>query len=453
MAKLQIPSKEFIDGMHKWQKGFFNEFDEKKFRFWMMKWHRRSRKTTLAINLLIRESLTHPNSMYLYCAPTYKQAKSIVWLDPHMLFYWLPDEKLGLWKKNESELYIKFKNNSMIQIKGSDDPGSIRGIDCRGAVLDEWSLHKNVIWTEILRPIMIQNKNRWTVFIYTPKQNNFTIDMENYAKMEESIDWKYNKLTASESKILPIEELEKAKKEMLPSEYNQELECDDLAAEERILITPRMIEDLKQYTPKFNTTRRIISIDPSLGGDECVIYYIVNGEKIDEEILHERNTMIIVGYIDIISERNDKCKNVIIDNIGIGQGIADRLREKDYNVFEFCSSSKSNDKRFRNLRAEGWFSLMQKIQKHEIPIIEDKELIKQLTSIHFEVVDSSGMMMIETKKNIKKNLGYSCDRADAFIYAMYGLDFVEEEGLDRRTPIFNFFRKKKKHVLGSHMSA
>lgn len=449
---IQVPNAKFIAGVHHWQKEVITKFDNNEFRFAILKWHRRARKTSLAVNLLIREAMAHPNHVYLYIAPTYKQAKSIIWRDPHMLFYWLPPYELGHWEKNEGEMFIKFKNGSQLVLKGADDPDSIRGISCDGVVFDEWSLQKYMIWSEIIRPIMMENKNRWSMFLYTPKPNIFTIDMETKAINKENTDWFYSKLPVSISKLLDADELAKARLDMLPAEYEQEMECSDLAAGERVMITPLMIDDLNNYCPVYHTERRIVACDPSAGGDECPIFYIVNGEIIDHEILHERNAMIVSGHIQNMCAKHS-CNNIILDVIG-NSIYDDLILKEQYYVQGFNSSASSYDKeRFKNVRSEAWFHSMEQIQNHRIVAIEDRELIKQLTCVPYKIVDNNGKLQMESKKEIKKRLHYSPDRADCFIYGLYGLQFVEEEGIDVRMQDTKRNRNRARRRRGSAMAS
>ena len=52
---------------------------------------------------------------------------------------------------NETELYCEFFNDSILQIRGADDPDSLRGGDYFGVVLDEFAMMKVSVWEEILR--------------------------------------------------------------------------------------------------------------------------------------------------------------------------------------------------------------------------------------------------------------------------------------------------------------
>jgi hypothetical protein len=97
-----IPTKEFCKTIHTGQKKVLRAFDRKEARFFILNWARRHRKTTTAINILSKEAVKNPNSVYLYVGPTYKQAKNIIWRDPNMLSKWKAKEYIE--KKVEQEL-------------------------------------------------------------------------------------------------------------------------------------------------------------------------------------------------------------------------------------------------------------------------------------------------------------------------------------------------------------
>lgn len=198
-----------------------------------------------------------------------------------------------------------------------------------------------------------------------------------------------------------------------------------VAEEKNVLITSLMLDGLKGLTIHEPKVKRIVSIDPSLGGDECVFYFIENGKKIEEKILHERDTMKIVGEAVIFMAQN-KCDDVIVDCIGIGKGIADRMNELKKRVQYFNSAEKANKENdFANMRAEAYWYTMEQIRDKKIPEIKDTELCRQLTTVPFKIMNSKGKIILMVKEWIKKKLGRSPDRADTFVMGIWGLQSVE----------------------------
>ena len=216
-----------------------------------------------------------------------------------------------------------------------------------------------------------------------------------------------------------------------------------VAEEKNVLITSAMIDAIKDLTLHFPKTKKIISCDPSLGGDECVIYCIENGKKIDELILNERDTMKIVGHLVVFAAQH-KCDDFVIDSIGIGKGTADRLNELKKRVVFFNSSEASKmENDFVNMRAEANWYVMEQIRDKKIPGIKDQELVRQLTATPFKLVNSNGKIIIFPKDWIKKKvLGRSPDRADCFtmgIWAMQHIDWYVPTTSTPKKDAYNVF--------------
>lgn len=394
----------------------------------MLCWHRRARKTTLILNLLIRECVKNPKRVYGYISPTYKQAKSIIWRDPNMLDKYLPEGLVA--RKNESELFVEFTNKSILALKGADDPDSVRGMDFQGVGLDEWALIKREIWEEILRPIIAQDASRWAMFAFTPKGVNHAHEYwENALKWK---GWHRSFLPVSTSGLLSEDELEQAKIEMTLPLYNQEMECSFVAREEKSMITSEMLEDLNSVQLLHAEIKRIVSCDPSEGGDACIIYALENSTILEKKKIYEHNQMIIAGEMVAMAYKHG-IKNFDVDNIGIGKGIQDRLQEQGHNVVGIRSSEKAVDpEAFYNKRTEMWWHLANMIRQRLIDPLEDLELKRQLIAPKYDVVDSNGKIKLEPKKYTKETLGRSPDEADAYVMGIYAQQFINDSNATPR---------------------
>lgn len=213
--------------------------------------------------------------------------------------------------------------------------------------------------------------------------------------------------------------------------------------DQNILIPMRSIDALEGVIHNFITTKEVVAIDPSQGGDEGVIYAISNGEITDEKILHERDTMKFAGE-SLVFANSNKIDDIEIDGIGIGAGIGDRLREMGKQVDMINSAEKATDSgRFANRRTEIWWYLSEQIMDKKIPAIKDPELKKQIASVRYKIINSNGRVALEPKELTKKRLGCSPDRADAFAYGIWGLQFVKDKDADERNAASRFRDKNK----------
>ncbi len=199
-----------------------------------------------------------------------------------------------------------------------------------------------------------------------------------------------------------------------------------VAEEKNVLITSLMLDGIKDLNILFPKIKRIVSLDPSLGGDECVMYCIENGKIIAEKILNERDTMKIVGEAVIFMAQN-KCDDIVIDTIGIGKGIADRLNELPGKRVVFFNSSNASGQpdQFANMRAEAYWHVMEQIRDKKIPGIKNQmELCRQLTTVPFKILTSKGKIILFPKDWIKKKLGRSPDRADCFVMGIWAMQNI-----------------------------
>jgi len=175
---------------------------------------RRSGKSTLAVYKLLEFVTENPQTIVWYIAPTYKQAKSIMW---SMLTDVVPTEAIA--KKNETELSIRLKNGSEIHLKGADNPDSLRGVRIDFAIFDEVAFFEK--WVEVwkvIRPTLMDSQaSVW--FISTPNGFNHFKDLAERT----GEDWKYFHFTTYDNPHIPVFEIEQSKLEMDEDSFAQEM--------------------------------------------------------------------------------------------------------------------------------------------------------------------------------------------------------------------------------------
>jgi hypothetical protein len=123
----------------------------------------------------------------------------------------------------------------------------------------------------------------------------------------------------------------------------------------------------------------------------------------------------------------------VVDVIGVGGGVVDRLREMEHEVVSFNSASKtdmmdhSGEFSFPNTRSAAWWNLRNLLDPSDpatdLCIPDDEILIAELTAPKWKV-GSGAKIMVEPKEETKKRLRRSPDSADAVVMSMWyaGLD-------------------------------
>ncbi len=120
----------------------------------------------------------------------------------------------------------------------------------------------------------------------------------------------------------------------------------------------------------------------------------------------------------------------IVDVIGIGAGVVDRLREQKKPVRAFNASVKTDLKdapgilSFINLRSASWWGMRERLDPNSgIPtaLPPDDLLTGDLTAPHWRI-NSTGRIQVESKDDIKKRLGRSPDSGDSVVMAFAQLE-------------------------------
>lgn len=185
--------------------------------------HRRAGKTVARINKLIREAATctKPNPRFGYMAPYYIQAKDIAWA--YLKYYAAPITALG-GKVNESELSITFAhNNANIRLYGAENAERLRGLYFDGICADEAQDIPPYVLTQIIYPALADRQG-WLDLSGTPKGWGNLLG-ETFKLARTDSEWFVQVLKASDTNIIPQEELDRLKRAMSDNEYAQEFEC------------------------------------------------------------------------------------------------------------------------------------------------------------------------------------------------------------------------------------
>ena len=112
---------------------------------------------------------------------------------------------------------------------------------------------------------------------------------------------------------------------------------------------------------------------------------------------------------------NDRPTAIYIDAIGIGAGLADRLKELDLPAYSVAvSESASLKDKFTRLRDELFWNCREWFEGRDVKIPQDDNLIQEITGIRYKYL-STGKLKIESKDEMKRRGQRSPDVADAFV--------------------------------------
>lgn len=110
---------------------------------------------------------------------------------------------------------------------------------------------------------------------------------------------------------------------------------------------------------------------------------------------------------------------IFVDVIGIGAGVVDRLKEMELPAVGVnVAESASNDERYVRLRDELWFKGKEWFASKDCTIPVDEKLVSELTTVTFDYA-SNGKLVVQSKKDMRKDGIASPNKADAFLLTFY----------------------------------
>nr|BAR34515.1 terminase large subunit [uncultured Mediterranean phage uvMED] len=134
---------------------------------------------------------------------------------------------------------------------------------------------------------------------------------------------------------------------------------------------------------------------------------------------------------------------ILIDSIGLGAGVADRLQEMNLNcqitAVNVAELPSMQDKYMR-LRDELWFLVREWFESRDVKIIDDEELIAELTTPSFSFM-SNGKIKVESKEQMKKKGHNSPDLADALC-----LTFASRHGFAKSNKNYKWNRPIERNL-------
>jgi hypothetical protein len=266
---------------------------------------RRFGKTHLSVRELCKAA-RHPEKEVWYVAPTYKQAKMIVFKKLRKKL----QELRWVSKINETNMSFELKNGSTISLKGADNYDSLRGVGLDFLVMDEFADIDEAAWTETLRPTLADKMGK-ALFIGTPKGMNWAKDLYDLAQ-EYPEEWASFQFTTEQGGNVSLTEIEAARRSLDDRTFNQEFRATFETFSGRIFYAFDRKYNVKAYTdplPKELHLGVDFNIDPMsavIGVKTGNVMHIIDEFKIfgsnTEELVEEVKTRYpghtIIAYPD-----------------------------------------------------------------------------------------------------------------------------------------------------------
>ena len=161
----------------------------------------------------------------------------------------------------------------------------------------------------------------------------------------------------------------------------------------------------------------VLAVDVARFGADRSVILRRRGDRVEEiQVFRGIDTMALTGRV-VAAIQEHQPSEVRVDEIGVGAGVVDRLRELGHRVRGVNVARKARqDSKFVNVRAEAYWNLRDRFVAGRIALPADNALVSELTTLRYEV-DSANRVKMESKDDLRKRGAPSPDLADALMLA------------------------------------
>ena len=169
-----------------------------------------------------------------------------------------------------------------------------------------------------------------------------------------------------------------------------------------------------------------VGVDVARGGGDATVLALRHQRAIRElRRRHVADTMAVTGEVAAVLQQYGG--RAVVDVIGVGAGVVDRLKEQDFTVDPFNASEHTDAQDasgllgFMNKRSAAWWGmreLLDPASDNQIALPPDDLLTGDLTAPHWQHM-SSGRIAVESKDKVRERIGRSTDDGDAVVQAFW----------------------------------
>jgi hypothetical protein len=157
------------------------------------------------------------------------------------------------------------------------------------------------------------------------------------------------------------------------------------------------------------------------GGDNSALCIRQGNTVFEIKTFKSMDLMQLCGAVKNLYDdatATNRPQEILIDVIGLGSGVVDRLSEQSLPVRGVnVAESPATSKNYLNLRAELWFAIKDWLAQRDCRLPYDDELVAELVAPSYKYT-STGKIKIESKEEMKKRGIKSPDKADALALTM-----------------------------------
>jgi hypothetical protein len=303
-------------------------------RFIVVRAGRRYGKTKVAARKLIRHALRTPGTVDWWVGNVYKNTRRgyrevLRQLPPQFLKKPAPPA-------TANDLILELKNGSRIEFYSGTNPDAMAGEGVGFVVVDEAALQQEVVWTQTIRPTLMDHGGG-ALLISTPRGRNWFWQLYRRGEDPEYGEYEAFHFTTADNPLIAASEIEEARQALPDVVFRQEIMAEFIAGAASIFVVPEanVLEGPTGFQPG---EQIIVGVDLAKHHDFTVIDAVRMSDR--KPVYHDRFNSIrwgeqkerIIDVVEHLESLGASQVTVAIDATGVGDVVFDDLEEYGLDV-------------------------------------------------------------------------------------------------------------------------
>ena len=373
--------------------------------------------------------MIHDDAIVVTTAPTKRQVRNLLWREIRNLYHRNPDFIGGRIFTTRLEFSPKryaigFSTNTGDKFQGFHSPHILVIADEAAAVLETvYDAISGCLTTEHSKLLMIGNPTTLAGTFYDAFHKNRdlyeTIRISAFDTPAFTGEIPPGK-TVPSGLITPdwVQRIKRQRGEQSAEYFYRVLGDYPMKAVDTLIPLHDIERAIKQEFPDEPAEKPALGLDIARYGDNHSVAVVRKGKTVLWlEAFPKCDLMETVGRATRLIRQFD-VKDAFIDEVGMGSGVLDRIREMDeVKAHGINGGNKPDDPKLHfNMRAQMYDNLRDLFENGKISIPDDPELISQVASLNYRYT-SAGALRLEGKEVMRNKGRPSPDKADALALA------------------------------------
>lgn len=171
----------------------------------------------------------------------------------------------------------------------------------------------------------------------------------------------------------------------------------------------------------------VVSVDVARGGQDKTAISIRSGHCVEKITQH--NFADTMKTTALAASKIQHGQTAIVDSMGVGAGVIDRLRELKLRAVPYTGSAKTNamdasrEFGFTNTRSAAYWNMRELLdpsRESQIMLPDNDQLLADLTAPRWDITSGAPpRIKVEPKEEVGKRLGHSPDTADSVVMSFW----------------------------------